>query len=178
MQRKLAAKRKIDHNILANEIITMGNEFHVENNSFKSMQARSKDTKKNDKGKNLSKKRFGKSLANRAPSELLTILKNKVCQYADGEYVDIPSGVSCTQFDFTNGEFTKHELKERIITTSDGFVHDRDALAAFNMRFVNRQRIEGKKKVEKNKENFDLQAMTKAYKQFCALEENIKNRDK
>lgn len=174
MQRKLAAKRKIDHNILANEIITMGNEFHVENNSFKSMQVRSKETKKNDKGKNLSKKRFGKSLANRAPSELLTILKNKVCQYADGEYVDIPSGVACTQFDFTNGEFTKHELKERTITTSDGFVHDRDALAAFNMRFVHKKKVEGKKKIEKAKENFDLQAMTEAYKHFCSLEENIK----
>jgi hypothetical protein len=174
MQRKLAAKRKIDHNILANEIITMGNEFHVENNSFKSMQVRSKETKKNDKGKNLSKKRFGKSLANRAPSELLTILKNKVCQYADGEYVDIPSGVACTQFDFTNGEFTKHELKERTITTSDGFVHNRDALAAFNMRFVHKKKVEGKKKIEKAKENFDLQAMTEAYKNFCSLEENIK----
>ena len=174
MQRKLAAKRRIDHNILANEIITMGNEFRVEKNSFKSMQVRSKETKKNDKGKNLSKKRFGKSLANRAPSELLTILKNKVCQYADGEYVDIPSGVACTQFDFTNGEFTKHELKERTITTSDGFVHDRDALAAFNMRFVHKKKVEGKKKIEKAKENFDLQAMTEAYKHFCSLEENIK----
>lgn len=173
-QRKLAAKRKIDHNILANEIIAMGNEFHVENNSFKSMQARSKETKKNDKGKNMSKKRFGKSLANRAPSELLTILKNKVNQYADGDYVDIPSGVACTQFDFTNGEFTKHELKERTITTSDGVVHDRDALAAFNMRFVHKKKVEGKKKIEKDKENFDILAMTEAYRQFCSLEKNIK----
>ena len=176
MQRKLAAKRKIDHNILANEIIAMGNEFHAEKNSFKSMQARSKETKKNAKGKYLSKKRFGKSLSNHAPSELLTILKNKVNQYADGEYVDIPSSLACTQFDFTNGEFTKHDLKERTITTSDGFVHDRDALAAFNMRFVHKKKIVGKKKLQKNKEYFDLQAMTEAYKQFCTLEENIKTK--
>lgn len=174
MQRKLAAKRKIDHNILANEIITMGNEFRVEKNSFKSMQVRSKETKKNDKGKNLSNKRWGDSLSNHAPAELLTILKNKVCQYADGEYVDIPSSVACTAFDFTNGEFTKHPPKERTITTSDGFVHDRDALAAFNMRFVHKKKIEGKKKIEKDKENFDILAMKEAYRQFCSLEKNIK----
>jgi len=169
-QRKLAAKRKIEHNILANEIISMGNEFHVENNSFKGMQARTKETKKNAKGKNQSKKRFGKSLANRAPSEMLTILKNKINQYEGGEYVEIPASTACTQFDFTNGEFTKHELKERKIQTSDGRTHDRDALAAFNMRFVRKDKVVGKKKLEKTADNFDQKAMQQAYEQFCTME--------
>ncbi|MCQ2128803.1 MAG: hypothetical protein MJZ08_05155 [Bacteroidaceae bacterium] len=96
-QRKLAAKRKIAHNELANELLQMGNEFRVENNSFRSMQARTKETTKNAKGKNRSKKRFGKSLANRAPAEFLTILANKVKQYENGVYVDIPASTACMQ---------------------------------------------------------------------------------
>lgn len=169
-QRKLAAKRKIAHNELANEILAMGNEFHVENNSFRSMQSRAKETTKNAKGKYVSKKRYGKSLANRAPSEFLTILHNKVNQYADGVYVDIPSTTACTQYDFTNGEFTKHEREERTITTSDGVCHDRDALAAFNMKFVNTNMVAGKKKVEKSKQNFDNESMKSFYPRFCKME--------
>lgn len=169
-QRKLAAKRKIAHNELANELLAMGNEFRVENNSFKGMQARAKETTKNAKGKNRTKKRFGKSLANRAPSEFLTILENKVRQYENGVYVDIPASTACTQYDFTNGEFTKHELRERTITTSDGQQHDRDALAAFNMKFVRPEKVVGKKKIEKSDKNFDNESMAAFYPRFCQME--------
>lgn len=172
-QRKLAEKRKIAHNELANEVLTMGNEFRVENNNFRSMQVRSKETTKNVKGKNNSKKRFGKSLANRAPSEFLTILENKVHQYTNGVYVDIPTSTACTQYDFTNGEFTKHELKERTITTADGTRHDRDALAAFNMKFVQVEKVAGKKKIEKSKDNFDNESMAAFYPRFCQMEKEM-----
>lgn len=169
-QRKLAAKRKIAHNELANEILAMGNEFHVENNSFRSMQARAKETTQNAKGKNNTKKRFGKSLKNHAPSEFLTILENKVNQYPNGVFVDIPASTACTQYDFTSGEFTKHELKERTVTTSDGVTHDRDTLAAFNMKFVRTEKVVGKKKLEKTKDNFDNQSMAAFYKRYCQMD--------
>ena len=172
--RKLAAKRKIAHNILANEMLTQGNEFRVEKNSFKSMQSRAKETRKNARGKNMSKRRFGRSLANYAPSEFLTILENKVRQYPDGVFVEIPASTACTQYDFTSGDFTKHEINERIITTSDGHQHDRDALAAFNMKFVRTEKVAGKKKIEKSDENFDTQAMAEFYPQFCRMENKIK----
>lgn len=169
-QRKLAAKRKIAHNELANEVLQMGNEFRVENNSFRSMQARAKETTKNAKGKNNSKKRYGKSLGNHAPSEFLTILENKVKQYENGVYVDIPTSTACTQYDFTNGEFTKHDPDERTITTSDGILHDRDALAAFNMKFVRPEKVVGKKKIEKSEKNFDNESMAAFYPRFCQME--------
>lgn len=174
-QRKLAAKRKIAHNVLANEIISLGNEFRVEDNSFRSMQTRAKETKKNANGKNISKRRFGKSLRNHAPAEFKTILENKVKQYPDGVFVDIPNSIACTQYDFTNKEFTKHELKERTIITSDGQRHNRDTLAAFNMKFVQTERIAGKKKIEKSAELFDNSAMAEFYSQYCELEKNIAN---
>lgn len=172
-QRKLAAKRKIAHNELANELLAMGNEFRVEKNSFKSMQARAKETTKNTKGKNNSKKRFGKSIANRAPSEFLTILENKLRQYENGVYVDIPASTACTQYDFTSGEFTKHKWHERTITTSDGQRHNRDALAAFNMKFVHTDKVAGKNKIEKSEDNFDNESMAAFYPRFCQMESNI-----
>ena len=169
-QRKLAAKRKLAHNELANELLQMGNEFHVENNSFRSMQARTKETTKNANGKNRTKKRFGKSLANRAPSEFLTIFENKVKQYENGVYVDIPDSTACTQYDFTSGHFSAHELRERTITTSDGIRHDRDALAAFNMKFVRTEKVIGKKKVKKAVDNFNNESMAEFYPLFCQME--------
>lgn len=149
----------------------MGNEFRVENNSFRSMQVRAKETTQNAKGKNNSKKRFGKSLKNHAPSEFLTILENKVNQYPNGVFVDIPASTACTQYDFTSGEFTKHELKERTVTTSDGVTHDRDTLAAFNMKFVRTEKVVGKKKLEKTKDNFDNQSMAEFYTRYCQMDQ-------
>lgn len=169
-QRKLAAKRKIAHNELANELLQMGNEFHVEKNSFRSMQVRAKETTKNAKGKNRSKKRFGKSLANHAPSEFLAILKNKVKQYENGRYVDIPDSIACTQYDFTCEDFVIHKLSERTIITSDGIKHNRDAIAAFNMKFVRLDKVTGKKKVQKASANFDNLSMAEFYPSFCQME--------
>lgn len=169
-QRKLAAKRKIAHNELANEILSMGNEFHVENNSYRSLQTRAKETTQNAKGKNNSKKRYGKSLKNHAPSEFFTILKNKVNQYPDGIYIDIPDSTACTQYDFTSGEFTPHDRKERTIITSDGLKHDRDTLAAFNMKFVRTENVVGKKKLKKTKDNFDNQSMAEFYTHYCQMD--------
>lgn len=172
-QRKLAAKRKIAHNELANELLAMGNEFRVEKNSFKSMQVRAKETTKNAKGKNRTKKRFGKSIANHAPSEFLAILENKVKQYNNGVFVDVSTFNACTQYDFTNGEFTYHDPRtERTITTSDGRVHDRDALAAFNIKFVRTEKVVGKKKIEKSEDNFDNESMAAFYPRFCQMEKN------
>lgn len=169
-QRKLAAKRKIAHNELANELLAMGSEFRVENNNFKSWQARAKETTYDKKGRCRSKGRYGKTIGKCAPSEFFTILKNKVNNLPNGVYVDIPDRIGCTAYDFTNGEFTKHHPRERTITTSDGQEHDRDALAAFNMKFVRTENLVENKKVEKSEENFDNISMAEFYPKFCSME--------
>ena len=84
-QRKLAAKRKIAHNELANTLLEYGDTFKVEANSYKSMQARTKATSMTKSGRIRSKKRYGKSIKNRAPSEFLVILKNKLLHYPNGK---------------------------------------------------------------------------------------------
>lgn len=170
-QRKLTVKRKIAHNELANKILEYGDTFKVETNSFKSMQARSKTTSLTKAGKIRSKKRYGKSIKNRAPSEFLLILKNKLLQYSSGKYYEVPASYACTQFDFTNESFTEHKVSERSITTSDGIQHNRDTLAAFNIKnSMVSEATTKKKKIVKSKEFFDLNVMKETYGKFCQME--------
>lgn len=173
-QRKLTAKRKIAHNELANKILEYGNTFKVETNSFKSMQARAKTTSVTKTGRIRSKKRYGKSIKNRAPSEFLLILKNKLLQYSSGKYYDVPASYACTQFDFTDGSFTEHKVAERKITTSDGILHNRDTLAAFNIKnTIVSETSTKKKKIVKSKEFFDINVMKETYGEFCRMESKL-----
>jgi len=77
--RKQAAVRKQSHWLLVNRALSYGTEFHVEKMNFAALAKRSKQTKRSKKtGKILSKKRFGKSLANRAPAMFIEMLRLKV----------------------------------------------------------------------------------------------------
>ena len=82
LNRKLAAVRKTEHYILANELLTYGNEFVVEDMNYKALQKRSKKTKINPKtGRAHTKKRFGKSIGRCAPALFITILGQKASRY-------------------------------------------------------------------------------------------------
>ncbi len=73
--RKVAVQRKMSHEILANELLALGSDIRVETMRFQSLQKRTKKTTLNQKnGKINRKKRFGKSIANRAPAMLLRSL--------------------------------------------------------------------------------------------------------
>lgn len=113
LYRKQADIRQQDHNILANEILKNGNKLYVENMNYKGLQARSKKTEKNDKGKLKKKKRFGKSLANKAPAMFLTILKNKIEQRG-GDFKEIDTWkVKASQYNHLNHEYNKKKLSQR-----------------------------------------------------------------
>ena len=113
LYRKQADIRQQDHNILANEIMSNGNEIYVENMNYKGLQARSKKTEKNDKGKYKKKKRFGKSLANKAPAMFLTILKNKIEQRS-GQYKEINTWkVKASQYNHLDHKYNKKKLSQR-----------------------------------------------------------------
>lgn len=83
LYRKQADIRKYQHECLANYIISLGNKVYVEKMNFAGLQKRAKKTEKNDKGRFKRKKRFGKSLANKAPSMLLTIIDRKLRYYGE-----------------------------------------------------------------------------------------------
>lgn len=113
LYRKQKDIRKQDHNIMTNKIVSMGNTFLVETMNFKGLQSRSKRTEKNDKGRFKKKKRFGKSLANKAPSMFLTILENKL-KTKGGKYLEVNTyKVKASQYNHLNQEYNKKKLSQR-----------------------------------------------------------------
>jgi len=159
--RKQAAIRKAQHIETANALLPLGDTFIVENNPVSSWTRKSKETKINKKGKIQSKKRFGKSVANHAPSMFATILQNKV-ESLGGQFRKVEVKNAASRFDFTNGEFTEHGLGERVIALSNGDKHQRDLLAAFNLQHLNADGNSTK--------DYDVATMQKDYPTFCRLE--------
>ena len=174
LRRKQAAIRKQQHIDRANALLKEGDTFIVENNQISGWTTRAKETKVNEKtGKIQKKKRFGKSVANHAPSMFVSILENKV-KSLGGDLVKVDTKNAASQYDFTNNSFTKHELKERNITLSNGDTHQRDMLAAFNLQHLQYD--------EKDDKQYDTEAMTADYERFCQLEQEeilrYKNKEK
>lgn len=150
LQRKMADKRKQDHHQLANWMITLGDCFKVEKMNVKALQKRAKETKVDANGKYKKKKRFGKSIANRAPSLFLTILNQKL-QYEDLQlnYIDTFS-VKASQYDHQNNEYNKKTLSQRWHETN-GCKIQRDLYSAFLIMNVkdNRKEIDRQKCIDR-----------------------------
>lgn len=84
LYRKQADVRKMQHNILANQLLVLGDEFYIIKTDYKKLQQRASYSEKNEKtpsGKYKLKKRFGKTVADHAPAMFVTILDNKLKQY-------------------------------------------------------------------------------------------------
>lgn len=136
LYRKQADIRKLQHEILANEIISLGDAIYVETMNFKELQSKAKETTINDKGKFNRKKRFGKSLANKAPAMLLTIIERKL------KYYDLTLNkvntykVKASQYNHLNGECKKKKLNQRW-NKLNGIKVQRDLYSAFLLMNVN-----------------------------------------
>ena len=137
LYRKQREIRRQSHNKLANYIISLGNEFYVEDMNFKGLQLRAKETTINDKtGKYNRKKRFGKSLANKAPSLFLTILNNKL-KFQDNKLVKVDTReLKASQFNHINEEYNKKKLCQRW-NDLNGIKVQRDLYSAFLIQHVN-----------------------------------------
>ena len=130
LYRKQADIRKYQHECLANYIISLGNKVYVEKMNFAGLQKRAKNTKKNDKGKYKKKKRFGKSLANKAPSMLLTIIDRKL-NYFGEKLIEINTfEAKASQFNHFDKTYTKKTLSQRW-NDFDGIKIQRDMYSAF-----------------------------------------------
>ena len=103
---------------------------------FHALAKRAKETKKDEDGKFKSKKRFGKSIENHAPSKFVNILEWKL-KNNGGELIKVDCfKTAATQFDHTSGVYYKHELSERFVTLDNGDVVQRDLHSAFNLRHL------------------------------------------
>lgn len=131
LERKNADIRKYQHTCLANWILSLGDTVYVEQMNFSGLQRRAKETKIDKNGKYAKKKRYGKSLANKAPSMFLTILESKLNQYG-GQLNKINTyEFKASQYDHTDDTFTKHNRSERWHILSNGDKNQRDLYSAF-----------------------------------------------
>jgi hypothetical protein len=113
MQRLNRVKRKQDHETLSNTILSLGDIVFVETMSFKGLQRRAKETTVNDKGKFNKKKRFGRTISNRAPSMLLDILERKL-KYIDKSLNKVNTTlIKASQYNHLTHSYEKKHLNER-----------------------------------------------------------------
>ena len=131
IQRKQAAIRKQSHEKLANYIVSLGSEVYVETMNYKGLQKRSKETTVNEKtGKFNKKKRFGKSLANKAPSMFLTILDNKLKWHGKKLLETDTFKIKASQYNHIKDDYIKKGLSERWNDFGE-FKIQRDLYSAF-----------------------------------------------
>lgn len=159
LYRKQAAIRKQSHYLEAYRILALGTVIHVEKMSFAGLAKRAKETKRSQKtGRFRSKKRFGRSIANRAPAMLIAILKWKLNCIGGILYQSNTYKIKASQFNHETGEYVKKSLGERYHVLSDGTKIQRDYYAAFILEHV----IE-------DKEIVDIEACKRDFPAFYAM---------
>ena len=130
LYRNQALNRELAHNALANQVIAFGDEFFCEKMNYKALAKRAKETKKSKTGKNLSKKRFGKSVGNKAPAMFLQILMRKLAgMHGAFEYVNTYK-LRASQYNHETMAYKKKHLWQRWVKLKDGPVQ-RDLYSAF-----------------------------------------------
>lgn len=136
LYRKLASKRKEYQEILANKIIELGVDIKVETMRFNDLKKRAKNTTINKKnGKINKKKRFGKSLSNNSPSQLLTIIDRKL-HYVGCYLKKIDTfEVKASQFNHKTKACVKKKLSQRW-NVIDNIKIQRDLYSAFLIQNV------------------------------------------
>lgn len=127
---KQADVRKYQHECLANEIISLGDNIYVEKMNFQGLAKRSTKTEKNDNGRFKRKKRFGKSIANRAPSMLLEIINRKLSYYGKSLIKIDTVSAKASQFNHFDGTYNKKKLSQRW-NDFNGIRVQRDLYSAF-----------------------------------------------
>lgn len=166
LYRKLADIRKMEHNILANELLTHGNEFVVEDMNYKALQKRSKETKINSKtGRAHTKKRFGKSLSRCAPAMFISILGKKANRYG-GSVIKVSTfETKASQFDHTDESYTKKKLSERMARLRNGDIVQRDLYSAFLLEHIDTESLQ-----------YNMETLNSAFPAFLEMHENTKRR--
>ena len=127
---------KLSHTQLANRILQLGSYIIVEDMQWSALSKRSKHTQISEKtGKFKKKKRFGKSIANHAPRQLINILERKL-NYINLHVIKVDCfKTAATKFNHTTGELMPIELHERFVTINNANIQ-RDLHSAFNLQHI------------------------------------------
>ncbi len=137
IQQRQAEIRKRQHNELANHLLTLGNTFYIEDMAWAGLAHRAKQTEISEKtGKYKRKKRFGKSIGNKAPKMLTSLLDLKLKSRGYEGITEVPTSLRASQYNHISDEYHKKELSERWNIMPDGRKIQRDLYSAFLLQHV------------------------------------------
>ena len=161
--RKQAAIRKQAHEKTANKLIAQSTDIKVEDTEVTSWMARARETTTNPKnGKTRSKKRFGKTIARRAPAMLLAIIDRKLKYRGYALKRVVSRKVKASQFDHSTGQYRKKRLCDRWCVI-DGHRVQRDLYSAFLISHV----------TGKNLNTIDRKACCDDWMNFLKLQDEV-----
>lgn len=162
IQHRQADLRKRQHNELANHLLTLGDRFYVEDMEWPALTHRAKKTEISEKtGRFKRKKRFGKSVGNKAPATLIGLLDLKLKSRGLAGIVKVDTKVRASQYNHLTDDYHKKELRERWNNMPDGRRIQRDLYSAFLLQHMN-DKLDG----------FDKEGLQKDYEQFVALHDH------
>ena len=156
IQRRQADIRKRQHNELANHLLTLGDRFYVEDMEWPMLTHRARKTEISEKtGRYKRKKRFGKSVSNKAPATLIGLLDTKLKSRGLSGAVKVDTKVRASQYNHLTDDYHKKELSERWNNMPDGQRIQRDLYSAFLLQHMN-EKLDG----------FDKEALQHDFEQF------------
>lgn len=175
IKRRETTARTMLQGTMANQIVSLGNVFITEADGKQNMARRAKETKQKKDGTYASKKRFGKTILDCAPSTLKEKIRNRA-KFLGGELIEADTYVTAaTKYDHTNESFNDIKLKDRRITLSDGTTVQRDMHSAYNLQHLNVAKRkdwehvpEGQYKEKREKKNNKVYKTTEMKKHFEA----------
>ena len=152
LYRQKSAYIKQSHEEMINRLLEDSVNYIVEDMSFKGLQRNAKSTERSGKVSDIKqkdgsvkqiykykrKKRFGKSLNNRAPASFITILMRKVTLYGGNVYKVDTKQFKASQYNHATDDYVKPELSERDKLV-DGHIVQRDLYSAFLLKNSNDQ---------------------------------------
>ena len=126
--------RKRQHNELANKLLAFGDEHYIEKMNFAAL---SKKNKNSENSKSKCRKRFGKSISNKAPAVFVDILEKKVVSQG-GTFQRIDTfNAKASQYNHQEKAYKKKHLGQRWNHMPDGHKIQRDLYSAFCIQNTN-----------------------------------------
>ena len=132
LYQKRADKLEQFQNLLANEIVSMGDEIVIEHMNFQALQKRSKNTEVSEKtGRFKRKKRFGKSIQIHAPNQLVSKVRMRL-GYRGEALIEVDTvKMKASQYNHMTGEYMSSDLSKRWKQLDDDINIQRDLYSAF-----------------------------------------------
>lgn len=163
LQHRQAEIRKRQHTELANHLLSLGDHFYVEDMEWPALTHRAKETAISEKtGRYKRKRRFGKSVGNKAPATLIGILNQKLISLGFNGVIKVPTSVRASQFNHITGEYHKKPLSQRWNEMPDGRRIQRDLYSAFLLQHMN-ERTDG----------FNVETLNQDYFCFTQLHDKV-----